>query len=305
MTEGQRRSVDVLSGTGTSTARETFTTVGHMAVDEWGQVESSSDSTLGTQRDVSDEIAAISEGYDVGLRGGAQVEERPRLDYPPYRSTLLRHPTKDLHHADPEGIELWSPAFGDRDVDPLEADLTIQHGGEPIGERITVTGRLLDGSGRPVPGQLIEVWQANAGGRYVHKRDQHPSPVDPNFTGVGRCLTEPDGTYRFTTIKPGPYPWRNHRNAWRPAHIHFSAFGRAFTQRLVTQMYFPGDPLFALDPIYQAVVDPQVRERLVATYDHDVTQHEWCTGYRWDIVLTGSGRTPVESELQDDGDDRP
>ena len=164
----------------------------------------------------------------------------------------------------------------------------MQHGGEPIGERMRVTGRVLDGDGRPVRHQLVEVWQANAGGRYVHERDQHPAPLDPNFTGIGRCLTDADGTYTFTTIKPGPYPWSNHRNAWRPAHIHFSLFGTDFTQRLVTQMYFPGDPLFALDPIYQAILDPAARARLVATYDHDVSEPEWCTGYRWDIVLTGS-----------------
>jgi protocatechuate 3,4-dioxygenase beta subunit len=141
-----------------------------------------------------------------------------------------------------------------------------------------------------------EVWQANAAGRYLHQRDQHPAPLDPAFTGVGRCLTDDDGRYEFTTIKPGPYPWRNHRNAWRPAHIHFSLFGSDFTQRLVTQMYFPGDPLFALDPIYRSILDPRARERLVATYDHDLTEHEWCTGYRWDIVLTGSARTPTEED---------
>ncbi len=245
-----------------------------------------------TQAQVSAEMAAITDSY----AASGTVETTTRLDYAPYRSSVLRHPTKSLHHADPEGIELWSPVFGERDIDPLEADLTIQHAGEPIGERMKVTGRVLDGDGRPVRHQLVEIWQANAGGRYVHKRDQHPAPVDPHFTGVGRCLTDADGTYSFTTIKPGPYPWRNHRNAWRPAHIHFSLFGSEFTQRMVTQMYFPGDPLFALDPIYQAIVDQQARDRLVATYDHDVTEHEWATGYRWDIVLTGSHRTPLEEE---------
>jgi protocatechuate 3,4-dioxygenase, beta subunit len=253
----------------------------------------SSDAALGTQAELDAEIAAIVGEYEAS---GA-TEIGPRLDYPPYRSSLLRHPTKAFHHADPEGIELASPAFGHNDVDPVEADLTAQHGGEPIGERMMVTGRVVDGEGRPVRGQLVEIWQANAGGRYVHKRDQHPAPIDPNFTGVGRCLTDADGMYSFTTIRPGPYPWKNHRNAWRPAHIHFSVFGTRFTQRLVTQMYFPGDPLFALDPIYQSIVDPPARERLVATYDHDVSRHEWCTGYRWDIVLTGSDRTPREDDL--------
>ncbi len=150
-----------------------------------------------------------------------------------------------------------------------------------------MTGRVADADGRPVRHQLVEIWQANAAGRYIHQRDQHPAPLDPNFTGVGRCLTDADGGYRFTTIKPGPYPWRNHRNAWRPAHIHFSLFGAEFTQRLVTQMYFPGDPLFPLDPIYQSIPDPAARDRLVARYDHDVTQPEWCTGYRWDVVAHG------------------
>lgn len=254
----------------------------------------SPDSAKGTQRQISEDIARTVDSYEEVLRAGGQPERGPRLDYPPYRSSLLRHPTKDLHHADPEGVELWSPAFGHRDVDPLEADLTIQHGGNPIGERVVVTGRVLDGDGRPVRGQLVEVWQANSAGRYIHKRDQHPAPVDPNFSGVGRCLTDQGGWYRFTTIRPGPYPWKNHHNAWRPAHIHFSVFGREFTQRLVTQMYFPGDPLLGLDPILQSIVDRNARELLVAAYDHDLTSHEWSTGYRWDIVLTGGHRTPVE-----------
>jgi len=226
-------------------------------------------------------------------------ETQPRLDFPPYRSSLLRHPTKGLCHADPEGAELLAPVFGQSDVDPLEADLTIQAAGQPIGERIVVRGRLLDGDGRPVRGQLVEIWQANAAGRYVHKRDQHPAPIDPNFTGIGRCLTDEDGGYAFTTIKPGPYPWRNHANAWRPAHIHFSLFGTDFTQRMITQMYFPGDPLFALDPIYQSITDARARERLVATYDHNLSEHEWLLGIRWDIVLTGSHATHMEPERRD------
>ncbi|XVX22088.1 protocatechuate 3,4-dioxygenase subunit beta [Actinomycetota bacterium] len=221
---------------------------------------------------------------------------QPRLDFTAYRSSALRHPTKDLHHADPEGIELWAPVFGHRDVNPIEADLTIQDGGEPIGERMLVRGRVLDGDGRPVRRQLVEIWQANAAGRYIHKRDQHPAPIDPNFTGVGRCLTDDEGWYEFTTIKPGPYPWKNHNNAWRPAHIHFSLFGTEFTQRMITQMYFPGDPLFALDPIYQAITDQSARDRLVAAYDHDLSRHEWLLGYRWDIVLTGTHRTWMEPE---------
>ena len=250
-------------------------------------VAASSDAAASTQAEISAEIAAIAKEYERDAGNGTQ----PRLDYPPYRSSILRHPTKDLQHADPESVELLAPVFGPQDVDPVEADLTIQHSGEPIGERMVVTGRVLDGDGRPVAGQLVEIWQANAAGRYIHKRDQHHAPIDPNFTGAGRCLTGPDGTYRFLTIKPGPYPWRNHDNAWRPAHIHFSVFGTAFTQRLVTQMYFPGDPLFDLDPIYRSIVDARSRARLVAAYDHDLTRPETYTGYRWDIVL---GRTPTE-----------
>jgi protocatechuate 3,4-dioxygenase beta subunit len=248
---------------------------------------SSSDPAEASQADISKEIEEIAGAYSGG-------EVQPRLDYPAYRSSLLRHPTKALQQADPEGVELWAPVFGARDVGPLEADLTIQHRGEPLGERIVVTGRVVDGDGRPVRSQLVEVWQANAAGRYVHQRDQHPAPLDPNFTGMGRCLTDDDGGYRFTTIKPGAYPWRNHLNAWRPAHIHFSLFGTEFTQRMISQMYFPGDPLLPLDPIYQSVVDPAARERLVATYDHGVTEPEWLIGYRWDIVLTGPHRTVTE-----------
>ena len=237
-----------------------------------------------SQEQISAEIDALA----------GQAGPQPRLDYPPYRSSVLRHPTQPEVVVDPEGVELWAPVFGSRDVVDHEADLTVQHRAEPIGERMTVTGRLLDGAGRPVAGQLIEIWQANAAGRYAHQRDQHPAPLDPNFTGTGRCLTGADGSYRFVTIKPGPYPWRNHRNAWRPAHIHFSVFGTRFTQRLVTQMYFPGDPLIPLDPIIQSVTDPDARARLVAAYDHTVTEEEWCTGYRWDIVLSGPGRTVLD-----------
>ncbi|MFF5297646.1 protocatechuate 3,4-dioxygenase subunit beta [Paractinoplanes globisporus] len=240
-----------------------------------------------TQADIDREIQA---GLD------SSREHQPRLDYPAYRSSILRHPTKALQPVDPEGVELWAPCFGHSDVGEAEADLTIQHSGEPQGSRITVSGRVLDGDGRAVPHQLVEIWQANAAGRYAHLRDQHPAPLDPNFSGQGRCLTDADGWYKFTTIQPGPYPWRNHLNAWRPAHIHFSLFGTDFTQRLVTQMYFPGDPLFPLDPIFQSVTDPKAREALIATYEHDLTSPEFSLGYRWDIVLTGSHRTPLDTD---------
>ena len=250
----------------------------------------SSDAVTATQAEISLAISQIASS------DGSPARPQPMLDYPPYQSSILRHPTKPLQPADPETIELATPVFGDRDVDALEADLTIQHRGQPQGERIVVTGRVVDGLGRPVAHQLVEIWQANASGRYIHQRDQHPAPLDPNFTGAGRCLTAADGTYRFVTIKPGPYPWKNHANAWRPAHIHFSLFGTAFTQRLITQMYFPGDPLFDLDPIFQSITDQSARGRLVATYDHGVTQPEWSTGYRWDIVLTGPAATHLEHD---------
>ncbi|SHF62983.1 protocatechuate 3,4-dioxygenase, beta subunit [Jatrophihabitans endophyticus] len=242
---------------------------------------------LADQARISGEIAAEHRRAQPGLH-------RPLLAFEPYRSSRLRHPNAPALVVDPEGVELVAPVFGTADVDADEADLTSGHAGEPLGERIVLTGRVLDGTGRPVRNQLVEVWQANSAGRYAHARDQHPAPLDPNFTGTGRCLTDDDGTYRFVTIKPGPYPWRNHRNAWRPAHVHFSLFGTAFTSRLVTQVYFPGDPLFPLDPIYQSITDPAVREQLVASYDHDVTIPETATGYRWDIVLTGSRRTWTE-----------
>ncbi|MEU7695071.1 protocatechuate 3,4-dioxygenase subunit beta [Microbispora hainanensis] len=217
----------------------------------------------------------------------------PPYLHPDYASTVLRAPSRPPLEMkeDPEAAELTGPVFGHGEVDPLDADLTAGHAGEPLGERIIVTGRVLDAAGRPIPGTLVEVWQANSAGRYAHQRDQHPAPLDPNFTGAGRCLTDDEGRYRFVTIKPGAYPWRNHPNAWRPAHIHFSVFGTAFTQRLVTQMYFPGDPLFAYDPIFRSIPDPAARERLVAAFDLDVTEPEWALGYRWDIVL---GQTPME-----------
>ncbi|SDK63011.1 protocatechuate 3,4-dioxygenase beta subunit [Nonomuraea maritima] len=240
------------------------------------------------QDDIDREIAELA-------GSGAGGSGHPSRDYAPYRSTLLRHPLQPLVSIkDPEAAELAGPVFGATDVTALDNDLTRQHLGEPLGERITVTGRVLDRDGRPVRGQLVEVWQANASGRYLHQRDDHPAPLDPNFTGVGRCLTDDDGWYRFTTIKPGAYPWRNHRNAWRPAHIHFSFFGTAFTQRLVSQMYFPGDPLFPYDPILQSVTDDSARQRLVATYRHDLSQPEWSLGYRWDIVLDGPAATWME-----------
>ncbi|KAB2352688.1 protocatechuate 3,4-dioxygenase subunit beta [Actinomadura rudentiformis] len=217
----------------------------------------------------------------------------PPYLHPAYTSTVLRAPAQELvmPKLGPDSVELTAPVFGDAEVGALDADLTRQGQGEPLGERIIVTGRVLDSRHRPVPGALVEVWQANSAGRYAHERDEHPAPLDPNFAGAGRCLTDGAGRYRFVTVKPGAYPWRNHHNAWRPAHIHFSVFGTAFTQRLVTQMYFPGDPLFPYDPIFQSIPDEQARDRLIARFDMDTTEPEWALGYQWDIVL---GDTPVE-----------
>jgi protocatechuate 3,4-dioxygenase beta subunit len=221
----------------------------------------------------------------------------PPYLFPDYASTVLRSPGKALVMPPPGYVESTGPVFGSGDVRSADADLTLHGVGEPIGERMIVHGRVTDTLGRPLAGTLLELWQANAAGRYVHKLDQHPAPLDPNFTGNGRCLTDADGNYRFVTIKPGPYPWRNHDNAWRPAHLHFSLFGQAFTQRLVTQMYFPGDPLFYQDPIFNSIRDERVRKRLIASYDHTATRSEWATGYRFDIVLDGAAATPFEGQL--------
>jgi protocatechuate 3,4-dioxygenase, beta subunit len=218
----------------------------------------------------------------------------PPYLHPEYVSTVLRSPSRALVVPPPGRTERTGPVFGPGDVRASDADLTAHSDGEPIGERIIVHGRVTDDRGRPVRGSLVEVWQANSAGRYVHGGDRHPAPLDPNFVGAGRALTDADGHYRFVTVKPGPYPWRNHANAWRPAHIHFSLFGRAFTQRLVTQMYFPGDPLFYQDPIFNSVRDENARRRLVAAYDHAATVEEWATGYRFDIVLGGPEVTPAE-----------
>ena len=190
--------------------------------------------------------------------------------------------------------ELTGPVFGREAVGPLDHDLTRQHPAEPLGERIIVTGRVLDEDGRPIRHTLVELWQANAAGRYAHVIDRHDAPLDPNFSGGGRTLTDEEGRYRFVTIKPGAYPWTNHQNAWRPAHIHFSLFGEAFLTRLVTQMYFPGDPLLPFDPVLNGIPDDAARERLVSTFDWDTTMPEHALGYRFDMVLRGRNATPLE-----------
>ncbi len=213
-----------------------------------------------------------------------------------YKSTRLRCQHRPLVPLPQSLSELTGPVFGNGTVAALDSDLTRNavRDGEALGERIIVSGRVIDESGRPVRGTLLEVWQANAAGRYAHQRDLHDAPLDPNFLGTGRAFTDSDGRYRFTTIRPGAYPWRNHHNAWRPAHIHFSVFGTAFVQRLVTQMYFPGDPLLAHDPIFNAAADRTARQRLVATFSPNLTVPEWALGFEFDIVLRGPLQTPWE-----------
>jgi protocatechuate 3,4-dioxygenase, beta subunit len=231
---------------------------------------------------------------DVYSRAG-DAADPPSLS-PDYRSTVVRSPSRPLITIPQTLSEITGPVYGHSDVKPEEADLTKQHAGEPLGERIIVKGRLLDEAGRPIPHSLVEIWQCNAAGRYIHKVDQHPAPLDPNFTGAGRCVTDEAGNYQFITIKPGAYPWGNHHNAWRPAHIHFSLLGPSFLTRLVTQMYFPGDPLFPFDPIFNSVSDASARERMICRFDMDTTRPEWALGYVWDIVLRGPATTPLDDD---------
>jgi protocatechuate 3,4-dioxygenase, beta subunit len=219
----------------------------------------------------------------------------PPMDYEGYKSTALRHPKRELVYLPHTITEITGPQLGSElGAAEGENDLTAQHEGPPIGERIIVSGRVFDTEGKPLRGTLVEIWQANAAGRYRHKWDRWPGELDPNFTGAGRCVTDADGRYMFTTIKPGPYPWGNHHNAWRPAHIHFSLLGRAFAQRLVTQMYFPGDPLFPFDPIFNSVRDPAARERMISHFSIHKTVPNWALAYEFDIYLRGPGQTPFE-----------
>lgn len=215
---------------------------------------------------------------------------------PGYKSTITRSPTRPLIPLMQGLAELTGPVYGNDILHPLDNDLTRNavKKAAPIGERIIVTGQLLDDTGRPVPNALIEIWQANAAGRYMHHNDQHEAPLDPNFHGAGRMITDREGRYSFTSIRPGAYPWGNHYNAWRPSHIHFSIIGVNFLQRLVTQMYFPGDPLMPLDPIYNGIPDEKARNSLISTYDHEVTQPGWALGYRFNIVVCGPQMTPFE-----------
>ena len=222
-------------------------------------------------------------------------EGQPPSLFAPYESTVLRSPRQPLVRIPPTLTETTGPAGGwEKLMGPPMADLTRQHRGEPLGQRIVVSGRVLDEDRRAVADTVVEVWQANASGRYIHARDQWDAPLDPNFTGMGRVITDAEGRYSFTTVRPGAYPWRNHYNAWRPAHIHLSLLGPAFATRLITQLYFPDDPLIEIDPIANAV-PPAARGRMVAHFDIETTRPNWALGYRFDVVLRGREATPIEN----------
>jgi protocatechuate 3,4-dioxygenase beta subunit len=218
---------------------------------------------------------------------------QPDNNTPTYRSTEFRHPTRPLLKIPQTVTELSGPQFSKSHFPPTD-NVAVNNGKEALGERIIVAGHVKDEDGRPVPNTMVEIWQANAAGRYNHERDQHDAPLDPDFKGIGRVFTDENGAYRFITIKPGAYPWGNHANAWRPNHIHFSLFGPGYATRLVTQMYFPGDPLLPLDPIFLATADQQARTRLVSNFDLSITKPNWALGYRFDIFLRGRQATPME-----------
>ncbi len=218
---------------------------------------------------------------------------QPPYEAAEYRSTRLRHPGQALHPLPQTVTETAGPSFAPERFRPI-ADLSVLDGRPALGERIIVSGRIADVAGRPVPATMVEIWQANASGRYQHPADTHDAPLDANFHGAARVFTDADGRYSFVSIKPGAYPWANHANAWRPNHIHFSFFGPAFATRLVTQMYFPGDPLLELDPVFQAIPDAVARDRLVARLDMAVGREDWALGYRFDVVLRGRQATPME-----------
>lgn len=241
-------------------------------------------------RQIYDPVAETPTSYS-----RLQEDAHPSMDYAPYKSTQLRHPKQPLVYLPQMITEITGPQLAPavRRGD-LDNDLTRQHADRPIGERIIVSGHVYDTEGKPLRDTLVEVWQANACGRYRHRWDRYDAPLDPNFSGSGRCVTDHNGRYEFTTIKPGPYPWGNHYNAWRPAHIHFSLLGRAFAQRLVTQMYFPGDPFFPYDPIFNSVRDEQVRNRMISSFSIHDTKPDWAQAYTWDIYLRGPGSTPFE-----------
>lgn len=221
---------------------------------------------------------------------------QPNHLHPPYVSSIKRAPTKPLVAIPYTLSEVTGPSFDREIVAPSASDLTRTHSAPPVGERIIVSGRVLDQNSRPVPNTVIEIWQANAAGRYRHDVDRHDAPLDPNFTGSGQAMSDTEGRYRFVTIRPGEYPWRNHYNAWRAAHIHFSLFGPAFSTRLVTQMYFPGDPLIPFDPIFNCTADEKARNRLISTFDWETTMPEHALAYRFDLILRGREETPMEDK---------
>lgn len=231
--------------------------------------------------------------------------QRDRGRHPPaltpgYKTSIARSPRQPLLSLDQGPSEITGPTFGHGDLGPLDNDLIRNYAktGDPIGERIILHGRVLDENGRPVPGTLVEIWQANAGGRYRHRKDTYLAPIDPNFGGCGRTLTDAEGAYHFRTVKPGAYPWRNAVNSWRPAHIHVSVFGTSFSQRLITQLYFEGDPLIALCPIVQTIPDPEAVQRLIAPLDLNTAIPFDCLAYRFDIVLRGRRSTLFENRME-------
>ena len=219
---------------------------------------------------------------------------QPEYAHAAYKSTAKRAPSQPQVHVPHTLSEITGPSFGASMINVKACDLTQQHAAPPLGERIVVSGRVLDEDTRPVPHTLVEIWQANSAGRYRHAIDQHNAPLDPNFAGAGHTLTDEHGNFRFVTIRPGSYPWKNHYNAWRPAHIHFSVFGPAFATRLVTQMYFPGDPLLPFDPIFNCISDENARNCLICHFDWDTTECDHALGYKFDIVLSGRDATPWE-----------
>ncbi len=220
-------------------------------------------------------------------------ETHPPYFYPPYMSTVLRAPKRKLVRVPPSPLDAAGPVFPKRFVKDSEADLTQWGKGAPLGEKMILVGRVLDDAGRPVRSALVELWQCNAAGRYAHPVDQHDAPLDPNFLGRGQALTDEAGEFRFVTIKHGAYPWRNHAFGWRPAHIHFSLFGSSNAQRLITQMFFPGDPLLPIDPIYNSSPDPAARSRMVASLALESGIEQVALGYRFEIVLGGRRATPM------------
>ena len=236
----------------------------------------------------------VSQGVQLAGYRRDDVEVDPPYLYPDYVATRTRSPKRPLLLLPQTLTEVTGPVYGHERIGELDHDLTRQHDGEPLGERIILHGRVLDGDRRPVRNTLVEIWQANASGRYRHAVDRHPAALDPNFTGAGRCITDDEGRYRFITVKPGAYPWLNHPNAWRAAHIHISLLGPAFATRSVTQMYFPGDPLYFQDPIFHSVRDPKHRELMISRFDLDETVPEWALAYNFDIFLRGREATPME-----------